>query len=52
MRDHVDNVYEVAMVTVLVVRSSRMTAEEVGIIRVAWQKQLSNEIVVGIVQIE
>ena len=52
VRDKVDNVHEVAMVRVLVVRVSSMPGGEEGMIRVEWQEHNRNVVVVGIRQIE
>ena len=51
-RDHVDEVHEVAIVTVLVVRVSRKPGGEEGMIRVQWPEDNSNVVVVQIEQLE
>ena len=52
VRDHVDTVHEVAMVTVLVVRELRKPGGEEGMIRVEWREDNRNVVVVQIGQIE
>ena len=52
VRKHVYKVHEVAMVTVLVVRGSRMPGGEEGMIWVEWREDNRNVIVVQIGQIE
>ena len=52
VRDHVDKVHEVAMVTVLVVHGLRKPGGEEGMIRVEWREDNRNVVVVQIGQIE
>ena len=52
VRDHVDKVHEVAMVTVLGVRGSRKPGGEEGMIPVKWREDNRNVVVVQIGQIE
>lgn len=46
VRDDVDKVYEVAMLTVLRVRGSRMTGGEESMMRVEWREDNRNIVVV------
>ena len=52
VRNHVDEVHKVAMVTVLVVPGSRAPGGEEGLIWLEWREDNKNEVVVGMGQIE